>query len=508
MPDFLRKISLFDESYLVYWVGGIILLFIIKNYIQILIIKFQSVFVFEIATSLSSNLTSQFLSKPYSHIQKMDKGKEIQKIQMSGTDFANHILLSLNSLFTEIAVIAVIVVISFFLYPRFTFLILIISAICLLLLYRIRKKKIQEVSESIKRSYYSSTSDLLNIIDGYLEIKSLKKEQFFQHKFSRTLERFNANFAVLKKHQNSNSKYLEVFVILGLCLFLYYLNANVDIISDKVLLISYIASISLKLFPSLNKIILAYTNFSSYNYTLDVLSEKTTAPIQENEIPPFNESISLNNISFSYIPGDQLLNEINLNIRKGEIIGVKGRSGIGKTTLLNIIMGLITPDTGGIMIDGTTIHKSFSLFPFIGYVPQQPFLFQGTLLNNIVMGEKTSDIDHERINAMISDFKLNDFVSKLESGLDTQISHDSLSVSGGQKQRIALIRALYAKPQLLILDEVTNQLDEDLEVVVLNYLRDYSKEHHIATVLVSHSSILDSICTKTYKITDQTLRKI
>ncbi len=124
------------------------------------------------------------------------------------------------------------------------------------------------------------------------------------------------------------------------------------------------------------------------------------------------------------------------------------------------------------------------------------------------MGEESSKIDHDSIDTLITAFKLTDFVSNLENGLDTQISHDSLSVSGGQKQRIALIRALYAKPQLLILDEVSNQLDEDLEAIVLNYLKEYSKDQNIATVLVSHSSILDRICTDTYKITDHTLRKI
>lgn len=508
MPDFLKKISLFNEAYLAYWVAGIILLFIIKNYLQIVIIKFQSIFVFDIATSLSSRLTVQFLNKPYGQIQKMDKGKEIQKIQMSGTDFANHILLSLNSLFTEIAVITAIAIVSFILYPKISILVFLISIVCLLLLYRIRKKKIQEISESIRKSYFASTSDLLNIIDGYLEIKSLKKEGFFQNKFKRTLERFNANFAVLKKHQNSNSKYLEVFIIIGLSLFLYYLNSNMDIISDKVLLISYIASISLKLFPSLNKVILAYTNFSSYKYTIDVLSGQSEDSSKGKDIPEIDKSISLKNIHFSYIPNSELLKDINLTIKRGEIIGIKGRSGIGKTTLLNIIMGLITPNSGSIMIDQNEITKNTSLFPFIGYVPQQPFLFQGTLLNNIVMGEEETKIDHNRINLLINAFQLQEFVSNLEEGLDTQISHDSLSVSGGQKQRIALIRALYAEPQLLILDEVSNQLDEELEAIILNYLKEYSKDQNIATVLVSHSSKLNSICNDTYKITNHSLLKI
>ena len=108
MPVFLKKISFFNESQIVFWVSGIIVFFILKNYIQIVIIKFQSNLVFDIATNLSSGLTKQFLQRPYSHIQHMDKGKEIQKIQLSGTDFANHILLSINTLFTEIVVISII----------------------------------------------------------------------------------------------------------------------------------------------------------------------------------------------------------------------------------------------------------------------------------------------------------------------------------------------------------------------------------------------------------------
>ncbi len=444
----------------------------------------------------------------------MDKGKEIQKIQMSGTNFANHILLSINALFTEIGVIAVIAIVSFLLYPKFSIIIFLISLLCLYILYQIRRKKIQQISDYIRESYATSTSDLLNIIDGFLEIKSLGKEPFFLKKFDNTLTLFNDNFAVLKKHQNSNAKYLEVFIILGLSLFLYYINTSFEVSTQKVLLISYVAGISLKLFPSLNKIILAFTNFRSFNYTIDIFSslsgneaEKRNEK-QNMEEQTFNNSISLQNISFSYSESNKLLTNINLNIKRGEIIGIKGRSGIGKTTLLNLIMGLLKPNTGELLLDNTRIEKNSELFSFVGYVPQQPFLFQGSLLNNIVMGEESNKIDHKKIEMLIKDFNLSNFISNLPKGLDTKISHDSLGVSGGQKQRIALIRALYANPQLLILDEVTNQLDEALEEKILSYLKEYAISQNIAIVLVSHTSLISSICDRTYKISHHTIEEI
>lgn len=508
MPVFLKKISFFNESQIGFWVSGIIVFFILKNYLQIVIIKFQSNLVFEIATNLSSGLTKQFLQRPYSHIQQMDKGKEIQKIQLSGTDFANHILLSVNTLFTEVVVISIIAVVSVVLYPKFSIIIFLISIACLFLLYRIRKKKIQKISNSIRDSYSTSTSDLLNIIDGFLEIKSLGKESFFQKKFEAAVAVFNANFAVLKKHQNSNGKYLEIFIILGLSLFLYFINTSYDIPSQKIILISFVAGISLKLFPSLNKIIIAVTNFKSYSYTLEVFSEKKSEPSPEKETLPFLESVSLNNINFSYSNKNKLLTAINLNINRGEIIGIKGRSGVGKTTLLNIIMGLIEPDSGALFLDNSKVEKHSVLFNFIGYVPQQPFLFQGSLLDNIVMGENPDKIDFNRIEMLIDSFNLSNFIAQLPKGLHTKISHNSLSVSGGQKQRIALIRALYASPQLLILDEVTNQLDEELEEKVLQFLHRYSKEYNIAIVLVSHALIISNVCSQTYKISNHTLKKI
>lgn len=508
MPAFLKDISFFDEAYLLHWMAGILLLFILKNYIQVAIIKFQSKLVFDIATSLSSSLAKRLLGSPLQYFQHLNKGKEIQKIQMAGTDFSNHILLSLNTVFTELTVISIIGTVSFILYPKFSILIFLIAGLCLFALFLIRKKKIQKVSRSIRTSYAKATSHLLNIIDGFLEIKSLKKESFFEEQYQGTLQEFNNNFAILKKHQNSNAKYLEVFIILGLCLFLYYLNELDFLANEKVLLISYIAGVSLKLFPSLNKLILAYTNYRSYNYTLEVLSKKYETISEFDTELTFQESISLEDISFSYNENFVLLKDINLTLKRGEIVGIKGRSGIGKTTLLYLTMGFLFPKNGRVLIDNQAAKIRGSIFPFVGYVPQQPFLFQGSLLNNIVMGSRAEDINYELIESLTETLQLTSFVAQLEQGLNTPISHNSISVSGGQKQRIALMRALYHEPQLLILDEVTNQLDEALEMEILRYLKRYALEKNIAIMLVSHGSEIANVCERMYQVTQHTLKEI
>ena len=509
MPEFLKKITFFNEANLLFWVMGIIFLFILKNIIQIAIIRFQSSLVFEVATKLSGNLTHRFLQNSYGQIQQLDKGKEIQKIQMSGTDFANHILLSLNAIFTELSVIIVIALVSLFLYPYFSLYIFLIAFICLFLIYHLRKKKVNKIGRSIKKLYSTSTSHLLNIIDGFLEIKSLGKEEFFQKQYHQTLSEFNTNIAELKNHQNSNTKFLEIAIILALSLFLFYLNTSFNLMSGKVLLISYVAGISLKLFPSLNKLIVAFTNFRSYQYTLDILQPFSNNFENKPSIVPFKNHLELRDVSFSFSNNHQLLSHINITLEKGKITGIKGRSGIGKTTLLNIIMGLLEPQSGEIIIDKNPVkHLQSYPFKFVGYVPQQPFLFQGSLIENIVMDEDKKQINFSLINELIDALSLREFVSRLPSGLDTLLSHDSLQVSGGQKQRIALIRALYANPKLLILDEVTNQLDENLEENVLQFIKNYTLKNNIAVVLVSHSPLMNSVCDAVFEINQFSLNKI
>lgn len=500
MPDFLKQLSFFDEAYLLHWTGGIVLLFILKNYLQIGIIRFQSTLVFQIATSLAASLARKLLGSSLEEFQNLDKGKALQKTQMAGTDFSNHILLSLNTFFTELGIVGAIAVVSFSLYPLFSLLIFLIAGSCFLLLYLLRKKKIQRISSTIRSSYSVATSHLLNIIDGFLEIKSLGQEDFFQNKYEGALDAFNANFAQLKQHQNSTSKYLEVFIIIGLCLFLYYLNQAFDIAADRVILISFIAGISLKLFPSISKLIIAFTNYRSYQYTLDVLDQsENKTPTHRNTLP-FESGLRLENISFSYQEQTPLLDGVDLEIKPSQILGIKGRSGIGKTTLLNILMGFLPPDSGSIYLNNNLVTPGQGIFSFMGYVPQQPFLLQGSLRENICMGKTHGAGDEEQILKLIDALSLTEWLKQLPSGLDTPLSHNSLGLSGGQKQRIALLRTLYAQPKLLILDEVTNQLDEALESKILTFLKSYTQQHQVAIVLVSHGSAMPSICDQVYEL--------
>ena len=191
-------------------------------------------------------------------------------------------------------------------------------------------------------------------------------------------------------------------------------------------------------------------------------------------------------MSFNY-PGrtEKIINNQNFSIAKGERVGVIGGSGSGKTTLINLILGLIPPTRGKIFIDGNSIltHKR-AWQKRIGYVPQEVFLDDDSLIKNIAFGVKDKDIDIEKVKDCIKKARLVNFVENLDSGLDTIVGERGAKISGGQKQRIGLARALYNSPTILILDEATSSLDNKTESEVMQSVYDLTKE--LTIIIVAH----------------------
>lgn len=179
-------------------------------------------------------------------------------------------------------------------------------------------------------------------------------------------------------------------------------------------------------------------------------------------------SISIDNVSFSY-PGSEAnqLSKISLEIDPGDFVAIVGRSGAGKSTLAELILGLISPSSGEIRISGVAPHRFVAANPGrIGYVPQNPGLIRGTLLENVTLGLNPSQIDHERVREVLSFTSMLDFAQSLPSGWDTDLGEQTEALSGGQRQRLGLARALYSQPRLIILDEATSALDAETESAI------------------------------------------
>jgi ATP-binding cassette, subfamily B, bacterial PglK len=226
--------------------------------------------------------------------------------------------------------------------------------------------------------------------------------------------------------------------------------------------------------------------FSSPSYP--VLLPKQGAPKAPVEKGPlFSESIELRNVTFVYSGAERpTLQDINIRIGKGESIGFVGQTGSGKSTLINLLLGLYVPTSGEIFADGKALGKPVPArwYTRIGYVPQEIFLMDDSLLKNIALGVSEKEIDHDRMKQAIVSAQLQEVIDKMPQGLETQVGERGVLLSGGQRQRVGLARALYFDPEMLILDEGTSALDNETEAKFMRAVE--SLQGEITIVSIAH----------------------
>lgn len=486
-----------DEKIVAYLLFSLILFFIFKNIIQSWIIKRQSLFIYDISTKISERLLSDFLHDSYSNHNSINKNAFFRDVFQLPVVFSNNVLFSFYLLFSESLVILFIVAIGFYLDFVMTLSALVFLVFLGLILIRIQKKKVDRLNNSISHLYQANVKNLWNIFYGFIDIKATKSEQKFNEKFDDSSQKYNRELASLTAFKQTNARYFELIFVIGISfgiLFLLFKNDS----AANLLLLSFFAGACIRIIPSFNKILSAYLDIRANSNVVDILSAYKS---KDKPLPvkhQFWERFELNNVTFNYNE-KIILSNINLKIEKGDFISISGSSGNGKTTLLNIIAGLFYPSDGKIFIDGNEADSAERLFDFIGYVSQQPFLFQASVLENITMLEN-KNVDFKRLDKILGSLGLSEWINSLPAGIDTPLLLESKKLSGGQKQRIALARALYAKSKILLLDEATNQLNPELEHSILNYLKQLSESSRITIIAVSHHNLIQEYCNKRFSI--------
>jgi ABC-type multidrug transport system fused ATPase/permease subunit len=278
------------------------------------------------------------------------------------------------------------------------------------------------------------------------------------------------------------------------------------------------AVIFFKVLPAINRIILAKQRitfalasvdniYEQLNYFELSLKKKNYYRKNSKDKLSFNKNIELKNIHYSY-DHKNILKDLNLNINKGETIGLIGHSGAGKSTLINIIAGLLRPNKGIIFVDNVSIDKQIELWQQnIGYVPQNFYMLDDSIRSNIIFEPNfLSKEKDDKIYDVLEKAQILDFVKSLPEKLDTILGERGSSISVGQAQRLSIARALFKDPELLILDEATSSLDAQNEKKILNTIKTLRGKKTI--VVVSHKESSLSFCDKIYKIENRSCKKI
>ncbi len=262
-----------------------------------------------------------------------------------------------------------------------------------------------------------------------------------------------------------------------------------------------------QLLVSLQSITYAKPSFSLILETLKLKTHNKLNQTEESSIN-FKETLELKNLSVSYGKDDDfILKNINLKIKKGDRIGIVGESGIGKSTFLDCLMGLIKPRNGSILVDGKNIFLNLREWhKKIGYVPQSIYLIDDTIKKNIAFGEDEQNINMEKINNSLKGAELINFLNKLSKKENSMVGEKGTKISGGEKQRIAIARSLYIDPEIMIFDEATSGLDPDTENKIIESINKIASDKTI--IMVSHKKSSLRHCKKIYEIKEKVLHLI
>ena len=354
---------------------------------------------------------------------------------------------------------------------------------------------------------------LLQTLNGVKEIKIIGNEKYFITKYNDNFKKqagYNTKFQV---YSSIPKQMIEVVCISGI---LFYMAYNILFVGNYSSLMTKIAVFCVgayKLLPSVNAI-MAYTSTVLFNkasvdciYENIVEANKYLSTHSVNRIDDntekkieFNNVFSGDDLTFKYKNSDKyVLKDVDIRISKGESVGFIGVSGGGKTTLADIMIGLLIPEKGKVKIDGVDINEyRGSIGELIGYIPQQIYLTDESIMNNVAFGIDENQIDENKVWQALKKAKLDDFVKTLPKGLETEVGERGTRLSGGQRQRIGIARALYRDPDILVLDEATSALDNETEKEVMNAINGLKGSKTI--IMIAHRLSTIKNCDTVYEV--------
>ena len=513
---FLSYIGLENKNeILIFFLLLLFLFYFIKTLFLSFAIWHESKFLYNLYANLTTQLFQRYLHQDYLFHVNRNSSKLIQNIIVDTDHFVFVFLFSFIMFITEILIILGISFVLFLIEPEGFSIILLIFGI-LSIVYLIYTKRFIK-DWGIKRKH-SQTLSIQHIQQGLRAIKDLKILGL-EDKFVSYLKNQNDQFAEVGKKwfflKNIPKNVLEFIALTALIFFIIIFLQFNNSLENIIITIGIFTVSAFKIIPSVSRLIGTFQNMRFSWISLDTIESDLSLKINDKLKVNFNKkkllfekNICLKNLSFHYQYKDKLiLKNINFEIPVNKTIGISGASGVGKTTLVDLIIGILKPSEGEILVDGNNIN--FTLREWqnnIGYIPQFIYLSDDSIKKNIALGVNEEEIDMNKIESAVHNSQCSEFIKNLPKKLDTTIGEQGIRLSGGQRQRIGIARALYNNPNLLVMDEATSSLDEKTENEIINSINLMRGKKTI--IISAHKKSILKECDLIYKIEDNNIIKL
>lgn len=497
-------------QFIMFCAGGLIVLYLVKNAYMAWETKLQIDFSMRNQIKFSTEIMTNYLCKGYLFHLDHNSATLLRNVNAGGVVIYSTMLIATFTLLTEL-ITAFTIWLMLVVIDAFTA--VVVAGIMGAMMYGIIKAFRRNISKQAKiqndfaAGYIKCVNQGLGAIK---ETKVMRKEKYFLEEFSRTYQQYGeANRKYLFINQLPRM-IIETMVVSGLLVMIVAKLAIGSTPEEIVPLLGVLALAAFRLMPSANRIVNLFNTikfqqplfYELYPELMDIKerqeSRKESYYLSVQPKLKFEKSIQVNKLRFAYPEGrEDVLRDVSFSIGKGDFAGIIGPSGAGKTTFVDILLGLLKPSDGNIKVDGQDIFDNIRSWQAnLAYVPQSIYLIDGSVKENIALGVASEDIDNARIEKSLHMAELYDFVSNLPEGMETRVGERGVKLSGGQRQRIGIARALYQQPEVLILDEATSALDNDTEKSITDTI--LKLKGQITIIAIAHR--LSTLAECDYKI--------
>lgn len=502
------------RSLMIFTMVGLIGIFVIKNIFLFFQQKAQLKFVYTNQFATSRRMMINFMERPYEYYLNADTSV-IQRSITSDVNNMYGLILSLLQLFSEAIVFVCLAVVSLLADVWMTITVTVLLVAVLLIIKCILKPIMKKAGEE-NQDYYSGLYKWIDqSVMGIKEIKIANKENYFINEYAKCGAGYVSAVQRYNLFNATPRLLIETVAIAGMIFYMMIKILGGTAVTDIMPQVTALAVAAMRLIPCANRINNHLTSISYFEPFFMGVSDNLQEEIRDESINydekayqkkieveklEIRDKIELKDIVYKYPNSEVLIfDHANMEIPIGRSVGIVGTSGAGKTTVVDILLGLLTLQNGEILADGVEVRDHYqSWLKNIGYIPQTIFMIDSTIRKNVAFGCADEDIDDEKVWRALKEAQLDEFVRGLPEGLDTSIGERGIRISGGQRQRIGIARALFEDPEVLVLDEATSALDNETEAAIMDSI---NRLHGKKTlVIIAHRLQTIEKCDMVYRV--------